>query len=329
MKTKNRYPVLNIRNKKEFAQRLTSKNFKVNDALKLIDDVLENYNKYWKDNIKESDIDKEKYIRSAAGTPLGKLLRLIDKKILAPYDKSLPEFIFGGVSNRDHVKAAAHLLGKKKNRTLLELDIKRFFEQNKKERVSYFLHGKCGCTKKISDLIAGLCCVPVGPKGLAFDTETIARGFATSTRLATWVNLDLLLRSYWLAKKILKGSDMRMTIFVDDLGVTASEVNKATMEELSFKIGDLFDNYDRNHKISLNPDKIKIKQSKEEQLEHLGIKLGRKKLSFGKKTQHNINVLNNKLQTVNNLTKEEKRKLFLKKKSYARQKAYFKKQTKQ
>ena len=220
-------------------------------------------------------------------------------------------------------------MGKKKNRTLLELDIKRFFEQNKKERVSYFLHGKCGCTKKISDLIAGLCCVPVGPKGLAFDTETIARGFATSTRLATWVNLDLLLRSYWLAKKILKGSDMRMTIFVDDLGVTASEVNKATMEELSFKIGDLFDNYDRNHKISLNPDKIKIKQSKEEQLEHLGIKLGRKKLSFGKKTQHNINVLNNKLQTVNNLTKEEKRKLFLKKKSYARQKAYFKKQTKQ
>ena len=60
---------------------------------------------------------EEKFVRSAYGTPLGKLLKLIDKNILVPYDHTLPDFIFGGVSGKDHVGAAYSLLGKRRNRS--------------------------------------------------------------------------------------------------------------------------------------------------------------------------------------------------------------------
>lgn len=43
----NRYPVINIKSKNELAKRLASKNFKIEEALKLLNDVLANYDSYW------------------------------------------------------------------------------------------------------------------------------------------------------------------------------------------------------------------------------------------------------------------------------------------
>lgn len=319
----NRYPIIKIRSKNELAKRLVGKSFSFNDSLKLINDVLRNYDKYWKDNDKSSDIKKQKYVRNAKKTPLGKLLKLIDKKILKPNDHLFPDFIFGGVSKKDHVKAAYYLLGTKKNRTKLGLDVSSFFENNHQERIFYFFYDKCECSKIGANLLAKLCCVPTGQKGSEAKERTLARGFATSTRLATWVNIDLFLKISWITKKLLKNNDVKIAIFVDDIGITASQVKRSALEELTDKIKNVFDNHHANHSLPLNTTKTNIQNSKTEPVEHLGLRIGKNKISFGKKTLYNQRELNKKIKDTS-LTKKEKNKLFTKKKSYCRYKNYVK-----
>jgi hypothetical protein len=317
----NRYPIIRIRSKNELAKRLVGKGFNFDDSLKLINDVLKNYDKYWKDNDKSSDIKKQKYVRNAKKTPLGKLLKLIDKKILKPNDHLFPDFIFGGVSKKDHVKAAYYLLGTKKNRTKLGLDVTKFFENNHQERVFYFFYDKCECSKIGANLLAKLCCVPIGPKGSETKERTLARGFATSTRLATWVNIDLFLKISWVTKKLLKNNNVKIAIFIDDIGITASQVKRSDMEELADKIKDILDNHYTNHSLPLNTTKTNIQNSKKEPVEHLGLRLGRNKITPGKKTIYNQNELHKKLHG-QELTINNKRKLIKIKKSYSRYKAY-------
>lgn len=316
----NRYPVIKIRSKNELAKRLVGKNFSFEDSLNLINDVLKNYDKYWSDNEKSSNIEKQKYVRSAKRKPLGKLLKLIDKKILKPNDHLFPDFIFGGVSKKDHVKAAYNLIGTKKNRTKLGLDVTKFFENNHQERVFYFFYNKCGCSKTGANLLARLCCVPVGPKGSITKEKTLARGFATSTRLATWVNIDLFLKISWITKKTLKNNNVRIAIFIDDIGITASKTTKDEMKKLANRIKDIFDNYYTNHSLPLNTTKTNI-QDKEDGIEHLGLKIGRKKISIGKKTLHNQSELRKNIKN-QATTKKEKKKLFVQKKSYSKYKNY-------
>lgn len=248
---------------------------------------------------------------------------MIDKKILKPNDFLFPEFIFGGVSKKDHVKAVYHLLGTQKNRTKLGLDVSKFFENNHRERVFYFFYNKCKCSKRGANLLANLCCVPVGPKGSGSETKTLARGFATSTRLATWVNIDLFLRISWLTKKVLKGHDVKIAIFVDDIGITASQIDEDVMKKLAEKIKSVFDNHYKNHSLPLNLTKTSIQNSKKEAIEHLGLKIGRKKISAGKKTLYNQNELYKKIKDPS-LTYKEKKKLFTKKKAYLKYKIYIK-----
>ncbi len=115
----NRYPKIAIRSKNDLAKRISHKHLSEKEALILINDVLKNFDKYWKDAPEPlSEPKKGKYVRNAKRTPLGKLLRLIDTQILKIHDATLPPFIFGGVSNQDHVRAARNLIGKKKYRTL-------------------------------------------------------------------------------------------------------------------------------------------------------------------------------------------------------------------
>lgn len=322
-KTIKRYPSINIRSKNELAKRISNKNLNLKDSLILINDVLLNYDKYWHDNIKNSDPTKKKYVRSAYGTPLGKLLKLIDKKILAPNDPLIPNFIFGGISKRDHVKAAHHLLGHQKKRIKLGLDISLFFEQNKQDRVSYFFYAKCKCSKKASNLLAKLCCISSGPKNNPAKTKTLARGFATSTRLATWLNLDLFYRIDWLVKKTLKGHNPKISIFVDDIGITASRIDNKIMENLSKKIKHILENHDPSHSVPLNLSKKSIQRSVDGNVEHLGLRIGRKKISFGKKTNRKQADVIKKLKESPQGT-SEKKSFIKKKKSYVNYNKYIK-----
>src|SRR3989339_1652694 len=143
-----RYPKIFIRSKTELERHISHKGFPRGVALSLINDTITHFNEYWKDNKKYSNPAKGKYVRNAKGTPLGLLLKKINERILKPYDKILPNFIFGGISGLDHVKAATHLLGKKRRRTLLKTDIKCFFEQINAGRVRDFFVKKCQCTPK-------------------------------------------------------------------------------------------------------------------------------------------------------------------------------------
>jgi hypothetical protein len=271
----------------------------------LINDVLQNFDKYWKDAPEPlSEPHKGKYVRNAKWTPLGVLLELIDRRILQPSDSTLPSFIFGGVKGKDHVKAAKNLVGRKKYRTLLKSDLSRFYEHVPQERVVHFFMEKGQCSRGGARLLAKLCCVPKGAKGSNSDEMTIARGFATSSRLAVWCNLDFFLRLDWLVKRELRRHDPRLSIYVDDIGVTASKVTKDQMERLYGQIRDIFNPND-GHVLPLNEKKMKVKSYKEG-MRILGTIIQRNGLHVSDKTSGKIQSLKEKISK--SKTRKERQK---------------------
>ena len=291
-----RYPKIHIRSKNELAKHLSDRHFSKEQAIALINDVLQNYESYWRDHPTESQPLKGKWVRDASMTNLGKLLKKVDAQVLKPHDSLVPNFIFGGVGGLNHKAAVQHLLGARRKRVLLKLDISKFFERIKRERVqSLFLH-KTGCGRKGAALLANLCCVPYGPKEHPEKYQTIARGFATSPRLAIWCNLDTFLKLDRLIKKELSGKDPRIAIYVDDIGVTASRITKEDMIRLYPKIKDILEE-DHNQKLPINEAKTRIIYHSGETydirggfigkwgFEHLGLQMNRNSLTLGTKTR--------------------------------------------
>jgi hypothetical protein len=301
-----RYPNIFIRSKNELAKQISHDKFSKYQALALINDVLKNSEKYWKDHTKMSEPEKGKFVRTASHTKLGLLLEKVNKLVLAPHDKLLPVFIFGGVKKKNHVGAAKHLLGKKRQRVLLKMDITGFFEQIHNERVFQLFHTRFGCDVRTSKIVANLCCVPKGIKGSGSMEKTIGRGFATSSRLAIWCNLDIFIQIERLVQKRLQGKDARLAIYVDDIGITASRVPREVMNKLAIEIKDILLRYDPHQSLPLNDKKTKV-ISHEEGMQHLGVSLGRNKLSLGLKTKSKRDKINNRLK--DKISPEEKRNL--------------------
>lgn len=282
MQKYNRYPFINIRSKNELAKRICSRSLTQEKALDLINDVLENFESYWQDSDK-SEPEKGKYFRTAVGSPLNLLLKRVNSRILKPHDTLLPDFIFGGVSNKSHVMAAYSLLGNKRGRSLLKMDISRFFEQISNQRVYHFFHNKCGCTKSVSWLLSNICCTPLGAKGSGNEELSLARGFSTSSRLAVWTNLDTFTRLKWEVSKRLRRHDPRIVLFVDDIGVSASRVERSRLTDLRDRFSRILLS-DKNQRLPVNPRKTKIEEFSEG-VEHLGLRLGRNKITVGSKTR--------------------------------------------
>ena len=283
MQFKSNYPRLFIRSKNELAKHISGGQLKKDNALALINDVISNFDKYWHDS-KESKPEKKKYIRSAFGNNLGRLLDLINKKVLATHDKKLPSFIYGGLSERSYIDAAKNLFAKKTGRTLIRLDIERFFEQMTEERVFYFFYKKCECSPEIARLLANLSCVSIGPKKSPGDKKTIARGFATSSRLAVWCNLDTFQHLFWKINRKLRNHDPRLSIFVDDIGISASGIGQKEMEDTAVWAEYFLNNFDANQPLPSNKNKKEIIPFKDNP-QHLGLMFGKKKLTMGSKTQ--------------------------------------------
>lgn len=317
MSNATRYPRISIRSKNELAKHISSSKLFFPAALKLINDAINNFDRQWYDS-EHSEPEKGKYVRSAIGTSLGRLLKLIDKKILAPYDRLVPDFIFGGISGKSHIQAVHHLLGSKHKRILLRLDISRFFEQIHENRVFNFFYAKCQCSVRASRLLAFLCCVPLGPKGEGQLEKSLARGFATSTRLSFWCNLDLFLRLNWLIKKQLRGNDPQIAIYIDDIGIMASKIDRNRMNEISRAVEDMLENFDSHQPLPFNPRKKQILLNTEK-MEHLGLRLGRNKISIGSKTLFNLNKVREGLKS-SQLSKLEKSHLINKYRSYQKYK---------
>ena len=323
------YPKIAIRSKRELAKRLSDRRASAEDMTKLIDDVKANYDDYWIDHPMQSQPAKGKWVRDASRTDLGKLLKLINAKVLAPHDSLIPTFVFGGVSGRNHKAAVTHLLGVKRKRVILKLDISRFFEQIRHERVySYFLaKGECG--QRGAKLLADLSCVPVGAKDSPGDYKTIGRGFSTSSRLAVWCNLDTFLKLERLVKKELQGKDPRIAIYVDDIAITASGATKEDMIRLYPKLKSILES-DENQKLPLNDAKTKIIYHSGDEydingvyqgkrgFEHLGLQMNRNSLTLGTKTRWKLVNLTRKYKESGrkNIAIRKKRKSTLRYKDY-------------
>jgi len=307
-----RYPKVHIRSKNELAKRLADKKIPADKRLELINDVLKNYDSYWKDHKTLSKPVEEKWVRDASYSNLGTLLKLINQKVLAQYDVMVPDFIFGGLSRRSHKDAVQHLLGSKRGRVLLKLDIKRFYEQISRERVEQFFATKAGCGSVGAKLLGELTCVHFGAKDDPQYNSTVARGFSTSSRLAVWCNLDTFLKLDRLVKKEFKGKDPRIAIYVDDIGITASRASKQEIMDLYAKIKVIL-GADKRQPLPLNDKKTKIIFHSGEtfsidgtfegkySFEHLGLQMNRNNLSLGSKTRwkrariiHQLDVLKGK-----------------------------------
>jgi hypothetical protein len=279
----NEYPQINLRSKNDLAKRIGNKKLTRKKALILINDVLKNFNRYWKDNMKVSEPLKGKYVRSAARNNLGNLLGLINKKVLAPHDGLLPPFIFGGISKKDHVRAAINLLGKK-GRVFCKLDLARFFEQITEESVfNFFL--RSGCSIKISKLLSKLCCIPEGPKNTKGGRSVLARGFSTSPRLSVWCNLTTFKMLNWRIGRILKKNDFKISIYVDDIGITASKASLELMDH-ALNIGKKII---KTGNLKINEEKTVSPVMFSEKVEYLGLGLGVNKVYLGKETQIKLN----------------------------------------
>lgn len=316
-----RYPKLQIRSKNELAKHISHEGFSKENALVLINDVLVNSDLYWKDS-KSSEPKKGKYIRNASRTKLGLLLQKINTMVLAPHDKILPKFIFGGIKEMNHVKAAKHLLGNKRRRILLKMDLKSFFEQIDSNRVSSFFEKKCECDKRAAKLLSNFCCVPIGAKGNVTLEKSIARGFATSSRLAVWCNLDILIKLERFVQKKLTGYDPRIAIYVDDIGITASRVPKEKMEKLREEIKEFLLTTDKNQQLKINENKTKI-ISHEQGMEYVGALLQRNSLRTGNKSRSKRDKIKDELDKAT--TPSEKSRLKRKYKSMSNYKRYIEK----
>ncbi|MCC6447175.1 MAG: hypothetical protein IT215_00630 [Chitinophagaceae bacterium] len=306
MKHEDGYPKLCIRSKNELAKHISHKGFLPDEALALINNVKSNFNDYWKDSKKASKPQNDKYVRNAKGSPLGKLLRKIDRLVLTPHDSLLPNFIFGGVKGKNHAMAAYNLLGNKRRRRLLKIDISRFYERVELHRVINFFQYKCGCQYRAAKLLAEFCSVPFGAKDSKNPRITIARGFATSSRLAIWCNLGVFKKMERLVMRRLKGHDPRISVYVDDIGITSSGVTKEQMENLRDEVIQLLQTHDKNQPLPVNKKKTAI-QSHEEGLYILGIKLNRNNLTIGRKTHSRIHNFKHKLKV--SKAKKERDKL--------------------
>lgn len=220
------YPKINIGSKNTFVKRLIKSMAQYEITLGLVNYVAKNIDREWRDNLAASKPEKGKYVRDASGKKLGVLLSLIDQEILKPHDNLVPDFFFGGLSGKNHLDAAAeHVKAKKKDRRLLGLDLKSFFEQVTEQRVIQFFVNS-GCSHGAARLLAHFCCVPLGAKNSGNPVKTLGRGFATSPRLALWCNIGTFTLLRYEIKKKLKGKDPVITIYVDDISISASGATK-------------------------------------------------------------------------------------------------------
>lgn len=306
-----RYPTFNIRHKNDLAKHISRDSASHKDKLNLINDALNNFNSYWKDHEGKSEPEKNKYVRDASDTKLGKLLKLINKQILTPEDERVPFFIFGGISKKDHVQACHYLWGDGGDKMLLALDIERFFDQIKRERIFHFFNSKASCGKRAANILADLTCVNKGPKDNPEKEKVLARGFATSTRLSCWSNMDTFLTAWWFLKDEFKENNPKMALFVDDIGITLEGVTEQEVEKLYKELKDIFEKHDKNQSLPIHTDDKKVIGSFSEGVEHLGLKFTEEEIIAGNHIRKKLEKAKKALKE-NNLKKEEKELLISK-----------------
>ena len=285
------YPSLNLKAKKFLAKRLSNytKKYSHEDILRLIDYCEKNKDNLWIDHLK-SDVENLKIMRASRGE-LWKLLKLINKALLAPYDNLLSSCIHGGVRGKSNITAVKSMLNERKNRFLLRIDLSSFYEQIDIGMVHGFFYG-CGCSHNVAKLLSNMCCIRKGEKTNPENEACLARGFSPSARLAIWCNYNFFVKIQNLINRKLKKYNPKIAIYVDDIGITASGISEKKLTNICDEII----NIAKNDKITVNMKKTEILSPTDTQ-EHLGIKMHYKTLSLSNKTKSKKKVLLNKIKT--------------------------------
>lgn len=280
-------PSVNLNSRKHLARQISGPRLSEQDARELIDFVCNpvNHSNLWRDNLAESNEEKGKWVRDASWSKLGILLKLINSRVLAPQDRHLPHFIFGGRTGMSNVHAVHHLMGYKKQRTLLALDITRFFESVDIKKVDDFFMS-ADCSNRMAKTLSKACCVPVGKKYQPEGRVSLARGFSTSTRLAVWSYINAFYEINDLAMKRLKDYDPRVAIYIDDIGISASRVPEDLLRSLESDVDSILKKAS-NSLLKLNRDKTDVKDWNGA-IEHMGVKLNRNSLVLPKALQKKL-----------------------------------------
>lgn len=261
---------LNIKTKNDLAKHL-SKWWDYKNILELINEVSQNlWNYYY--NHKNSDIEKNKFNR-VAKWPLDLLNRLINDNILKELDNKLPNFIFWGISNKNHI-AAVKIHKSKYNRTFIKFDLEKYFDQIDINRIIWNLVNKCWCNKIWALNIAQLCCVPeweyFNPEG----NKVLARWFHTSTRIAILCSIEFFKQINFFLQRNFKDLKPKISVFVDDITISIDNIEKEKINTLINKVYELSEkhNLKLNHlktQIDINCDEVEILWVK---LKHLILK---------------------------------------------------------
>ncbi len=273
------YPPLSIHSKKQLES--LAGNNKAATVKEWITLCSQDCSKLWRDNVRLSDPTKDKFVRTAKGTALGKLLTLLDRRVLKPHDELLPPYLFGGLHKRNHIQAALNLVGTQNERIFIFLDLQRFFEQITFDRIVDLLYKDMGCSLRAARWITNLVCVPEGPKNQPTGNRVLARGFPTSSRIAIWVclkffsELNNLLKHRWSTKH-----DARLSIFVDDIGISVSDINSRQAQALVKAINRLAE----KHSLIFNPTKIRVLRY-DEAVTHLGLQIKKNRVIPSRQTQ--------------------------------------------
>lgn len=95
-----KYPALNIGSKNILYKRLSAnRKDEIQKNKKLIEYCNEHFDELWRDN-SSSNPEKNKWVRDCTGSRLARLLSKIDRLLLKPLDKFLPDFVHGGISGK-------------------------------------------------------------------------------------------------------------------------------------------------------------------------------------------------------------------------------------
>lgn len=175
--------------------------------------------------------DKWKFTRVALWD-LKEINKLINEKILAPYDEEFPDFIYWWVKWKSHIKSVK-VHWKKYIRSSINLDLKKYFEHITYEMVINWLQKIWIANKIWAKIIANVSCVDIWEIPKHWWNRVIARWFNTSTRLAVISSLQFFKNLNTLVMKTFKWLDPKITIFVDDVCISFDNTNE---EKIKFFI---------------------------------------------------------------------------------------------
>lgn len=249
----------------------------------------------WNDHPAESNSKRKKYVRSIrAGSRLEITNRRLNAALKQTLDKKVPQIFYGSVSRKSHIQAASKLCNGK-GVTIISLDITRFFESIARHRVARFFC-KAGCSPDVAEVLAGITCVPLGPKNEPLSDCSLARGFPTSPRLALWATFEIFVKLNRALEKKFSRLSPKMVVFVDDVGISVKNASVDDIEAVKNQAFTIIES-DKNGidlKVHKKPPKLKVRHISET-AEHLGLVIGKKNLAPGLKTRLKIGDVKAKL----------------------------------